>query len=368
MEFDFLMVLKKPWDCKFTKGCSVCMNLETFPKLDNRPEWEDKYNWMPFDAVFHTEFNTKIATICDCLKVTDECTSTYPRDTHDDHRHHFRFSEKLHRKRGTCSKCTVYRKTGMLHIATSVEADDLGRASEGRDCSFRLIWKSSAKSLLATNCKTLRKSEPIHILHISVDGLPVFELSRLDQTKLSVNADFVVPKVCMACGRYRSVWRASNCLKEIEIAKFKANPGHRKCYRVLKCIFAQVKLYELSPYLNGYCVKTAMLTHCKTCPGKDDYSECVYDVLRYMQSHFQRYNQHLPSSIDGTDIIAWERPDELWTSVECINAIVSVFSDNRRELNKRKGVLTCPLTPEMLMTRMKRTIKEEIANVPDFEH
>ena len=200
-----------------------------------------------------------------------------------------------------------------------------------------LIPTGLEKFCKSTNCKTLRKSEPIHLLHISIDPLPVFQINERDQSKLSVSADFVVPKVCLACKLYRSAWRASNCLKEVEIAKFKLNAGHQKCYRVVKCIFAQVKLYELSEYPNGYSVKMAMLTHCKTCASKDDFSKCVLDVLRNLQSHFQRYNWHMPSSIDGSDIIGWIQPDSLWASSDCINAIVKVFKE--RACRRKKCIV-----------------------------
>ena len=373
LEFDYLAVLEKPWNCMFKKGCSNCLRITTnygqvmdssdddYPSDDViSPAVDNPFHNFSFDASFHSELHSTIASLCNCYKVKkgNEDDSDYRRT------HKYTETYGMHRKR--CHKCTVYRNTGCLCIGSTEEARYLSK--DTGEFSFLLMWKSSANSLFASHSKTLRRSEPIQLLHIFVDFLPAFEVKRRNGSKRNLNANFVVPKNCNLCERYKT-WRGSNCLSEVNAVRFQLSDHHKRCYVVMKCIIAQVKssqeFFHFIP--KGYHVKCAILNHNKQCSLNDgDYSKCILKVLQDLKSAYQ--DRYLKAFIDDSSLIEDDRPETLMQGEVILTGIIEALTQVRMELIEWKTGHSCPYSPEKVIRRIVKTVEGEIENQPPFEH
>ena len=363
IEFDYLAVIEKPSDSVYQNGCSNCLMVRTrsekeLPKTvgvsgAEWPDSDDPNAMFNFDQRFHSELHSTIEASCSCYKVKQESHSS-------DHRQIYRYQETS--TNTTCRRCTVWRQTGCLHIATTDEARYL--AKNPLDCSFILVWNSSANSLTAAHSQTLRRSEPIQFLHIFVDFLPALEIKG---SQRAIKADFVVPKGCGFCERYMT-WRGSNCLNEVSAVRSKLSCTHRKCYMILKCIFAQIQAAIDFPhfYPKGYHIKCSVLNHGKYCSDDGDFSKCVLKVTQDLQVAFQR--GFLKSFVSDLNLIEGEHPDSLRSADVKLSAVVEALCHISSEISEWKSGRSCPFTPEKVIRRIVRTVVEADRTRPHYEH
>ena len=362
IEFDYLAVLQKPRDCVLKKGCSSCLTVigKTDASMEsgaNHHGRDDPFSIFNLDERFHSEVHSTISSLCGCYNIKKGTQNNLAL-----RRKTYQYLEKSGGTR-TCRRCTVYRQTGCLHIATTIEAGYLSK--DPNDCSFLLVWKSTANSLIASHSKTLRRSEPVQLLHIFVDFLPAFDLRG---NKMNLNANFAIPKGCQLCDRYMT-WRASNCISEVGAVRSQLSENHKKCYKVLKCIFAQVKsareLYSFYP--KGYHVKCAVLNHGKRCSGDtEDFSKCVLKVVQDLKCAF--LGNFLKSFIGDSNLIEGHRPESLMDADTTLTGIWKALNQLNTELREWKNGRSCPYSPEKVVRRIIQTVEEEVKNEPPFEH
>ena len=367
IEFDYLAVIENPTDCVYQNGCSNCLMVKSrkekeLPKtvgvsagrLNPWQNINDPNNLFNFDARFHSEVHSSIAATCNCYTVKQGKGLVARRKT-------YQYQEKSSTSR-ICRRCTVWRQTGFLHIATTDEAGYLSKSPH--ECSFILVWKSFANSLIAANSQTLRRSEPIQILHIFVDFLPALDIKGLQP---ALKADFVIPKGCGLCDRYMT-WRASNCLNEVNAIRSKLSRNHKNCYKVLKCICAQVKAsVGISHfYPKGYHVKCAVLNHEKQCSDDINYSKCVLKVAQDLQKAFHR--GFLKAYVSDSNLLEGNRPESNMRADTILRGVVKALGELNTEIEGWKSGRSCPYSPEKVMRRIIKTVEEEIKNEPPFEH
>ena len=363
IEFDYLAVLEKTPECVYQKGCSNCLIVQTKQEASKSAgrsnHWQnsdDPNNIFNFDKRFHSEVHSTIAATCNCytVKQGQHPNLAVPRKT-------YRYQEKGSTSR-TCRRCTVWRQTGFLHIATTNEAGYLSKSPD--ECSFILVWKSSANSLIAAHSQTLRRSEPIQNLHIFVDFLPALDIKGLQP---ALKADFVIPKGCGLCDRYMT-WRASNCLNEVNAIRSKLSRNHKNCYKVLKCICAQVKAsVGISHfYPKGYHVKCAVLNHEKQCSDDINYSKCVLKVAKDLQKAFHR--GFLKAYVSDSNLLEGNHPESDMVADTILRGVVKALGELDTEIEGWKSGRSCPYSPEKVIRRIIKTVEEEIKNEPPYEH
>ena len=262
-EFDFLAVLEKSDEVSLKEVCPGCRTVA------HRDETTSKTNLnksVEMENTFHCELHKAIAALCNCF--TSKYSNLEPSK--------IKTCSFLSSSDHGCMECTVYRKTGFLHIATGIDTSH-AHTVDGVKCSFPLIWTSTTNSLVAPTTKTLQKTQVLKTLRIYIDLLPSFKVLHSNS---GVQPDFIVAKTCCSC-RSKDSWRFSNCLTEIDVMTKKISPYHRKCYTILKF------LNELCGFSDsGYHLKTMVLKHCTKCTENNNYAKCIEDILGKLESTY----------------------------------------------------------------------------------
>ena len=265
-EFDFLAVLEKSEEISLKEVCPGCRT------VDYRDETTCKINLkksVEMESTFHCELHKSIAALCNCF------TSNYS-NADSSKAKTCSFLPSSDQTANGCMECTVYRKTGFLHIATGRKTSHLYTV-DGVKCSFPLNWTSTTNNLVAPTTKTLQKTQVLKTLRIYIDLLPSFKVLH---SNTGVQPDFIVAKTCCSC-RSKDSWRFSNCLTEIDVMTKKISPYHRKCYTTLKF------LNELCGFSDsGYHLKTMVLKHCTKCTENNNYAKCIEDILGKLESTY----------------------------------------------------------------------------------
>ena len=298
-EFDFLAVLKEPFEKVPNHSCLLCqpvkklpVNLELLRKYYNKAEESlgDGVNVaLKINHLFVQELNFCIASSCNCFSVQYELDDV-------DETHFRRIS--FNQQGPTCSRCTVDMPTGSLRVNTCIDIDS--SSGSPADCSLIFLWTSKIQSLNAPVDLTLQKTSPVANLPVYVDFLPALQLNTSSANEHEHDV-FLVAKRCHQCLNDR--WRKSIFVTEINYMQIVMTEKHLKCFKIFKylmkvCAHRGVNLM----YFNQYVVKNVAFQHDMECSDSSkDIAECVVKMLCDLEHAYK--SGRLISLVTGANII-----------------------------------------------------------------
>ena len=335
IEFDFLAVLDTPSDFKPVDSCPGCIwlkgefGIDTYNKLmscgqldstvyDERFRNEISRNTPDvFQKLFAECLNKSLVSSCNCFRieinkhklfryrdipvVVSECKENCPKQ---------------------CVHCTVYRQTGYLRLGTG----DLPKHGLTNTGSFTLVWTSETKSLLAPSFSLLVKNKQMNTISIHVDFLPAFE--QLKDGK--EHNCFIVAKRCSLEKSRNRNWRVSFCMLESDVI----SSQHSKCHIVIKYLFERLNSsFELSPNLNGYHGKTAVLNHSRKCTNhRGDYVGCIVAIIRDLRDAYSKASMKTYVNKRGDLLRTYTTNEEKAIVMDCL---LQIFEKIERKLKLR---------------------------------
>lgn len=332
LEFDYLAVFEKSRDMTITAGrCSGCKtvngslgvnfynDLKRSGKIDLE-EYDKKFDKEvlrnspgAINKMFKDSLRTSIVSLCGCFHLEKYKPELFISNTYSV------VNTSTDGLPNKCDNCTIYKKSGYLQL------ESMGYPV---NCSFMLNWTSKTKNLFAPRFSSLIKSKQIDKISIHVDLLPAIELVKTIPGALTLEHDyFIVAKRC-SLNRYNiRNWRTSYCLNEIDMSLTKTSIGHRNCQMVIKYLFEQLNLrFDVSPWLNGYHGKTAILSHSRTCLRKDGkYKTCVIAIIKDLFNAY--YNSNLKPHFGTGNLLGTYTTTEDKTEVmKCLLKIFQIIT------------------------------------------
>ena len=357
LEFDILSVLSVTDNKTFSveKSCESFMAVmdtdKSFPKeyreyLKN--DCGDRLNIKKLFFTFRIELLKAISSLCQCIKF--ECVNVCKEGQE---MLHIGEVLKTNLFSDSCDKCMIQKKSGKLQVATGASCNPLTE-----NCSLMFLWRRKISDHMEYPCKLSRQKEQLKPeIIINVDFLPAIEIRRENELGERKHDYFLVPKSCKA--EHPTCWKVSHCKGELERMKT-TSLMHRQCYMILKFLLDYI-LVEMQGYKETpttYILKTAVLTHLRSCTKTDDVNlpNCIVEILEILSESYG--NGFLAHAVTGYNLLTPVAIDEM-TEVDIVwhrnrsRIMCRYWGFLHKAFENLDDLMNCPYNFDTIQTMVK---------------